>query len=224
MRIGLRATLLAGATAALMMAAGTIPASAATATWTVTPGGAFHPGEEEFSNIVDHTSGNTIRCADVGVAGTFKEGSGLTNPVGKIKAAEGERLQCNSGEYSFYATLGSDPMGLWALTYNASKGLVNGQVRGIDLNLSSVTGYPACAGNIDGTAASANDGMVPFQFSNGTTGDTGGLVLDRTGGNMHAYNVTGCNNLISSGDSITFEFAAVGITSASGTLETITSP
>jgi hypothetical protein len=224
MRIELRATLMAGAATALMMAAGTLPASAATTTWTVTPGGAFHSAELEFSNIVDHTSGNTIRCSNVGVAGTFKKGSGLTNPIGKITAAEGERLQCNSGEYSFYASLGSDSLGLWALRYNASTGLTTGQVRGIDLNLSSVSGYPACSGNLDGTAASANDGEVPFQFSNGTTGDTGGLVLDRTGGNMHAYNVTGCNSLIGSGDSVTFEFAGVGITSASGALDIVTSP
>lgn len=225
MRMRLVSMPLAGGVAVLLATAGIISADASTATWTVTPGGNFHTAVTyQHSYIADNTTGVKFTCNGIAASGVFKRGSGLTNPIGKIKSlgtggTAGDYV-CGGDGFGFKVTVSDQPLDITALSYDASTGKVHGQIRDLDLSISTESPYASCTANIDGTAASANDGRVPFEFVEGRGNNT--LYTYPTGGNLRAYNVSGCGGLISDADSIGYEFEA-GI-SGTHELETITSP
>jgi len=59
----------------------------------------------------------------------------------------------------------------------------------------------SCTATVDGTGATAHNGMVKATFSNTT--DT--LKVLATGGNLHIYNPSsGCNGAVSNNDAVNF--------------------
>jgi hypothetical protein len=74
--------------------------------------------------------------------------------------------------------------------------VIHGTISHIEITAS----LPACRFTIDGTAAKAFDGMVPFAYSN--SADT--LKLLPAGRNLHYYKVSGCAGLVSTGDSAAY--------------------
>jgi hypothetical protein len=74
---------------------------------------------------------------------------------------------------------------------------------------------PSCAGVIDGTSATASDGVLKFSY----TDSTGGLKLLTSGGNLHYYNVRGCAGLFDTGNP-----ATLGATLVLSPKQVITSP
>jgi hypothetical protein len=200
------------------------PVGAAAATWTVTPGGAFtQEGAAHHSHFTDATSGTAFLCQGVRIAGTFKSGSGLVNPLGQITAANGDGigpLLCGStASIVFGVTFSHFPMGIRAVSYHASTGTTTGVITGIHITLSTASGAPACTGTVDGTGPDANNGIVHFSFLN-----SGGVLHFNAGSNLHAYNVTGCGNLIHGGDAISYRANTDPITVTGGMPNTITSP
>jgi hypothetical protein len=89
--------------------------------------------------------------------------------------------------------------------------VTTGTITGIDL-VATATG---CSATLDGTSGTADNGMVKGTYTNSTAK----LALLAAGGNLHAYNVSGCLGLINDNDPA----------QSSGTLtvapkQTITSP
>jgi hypothetical protein len=211
----------AGGAAALAIGLGAATVAAATATWTVTPGAAFtNPGIAIHSHLTDATTGTTFLCQGVGIVGTLKSGSGLTNPLGQITAANGAGtgpLLCASSSTQFGMTFSHFPMDIRAVSYDASTGTTTGVITGIHITLSTVSGAPACTGTIDGTGPAANNGTVHFSFLN-----SGGELHFNVGGNLHAYNVSGCGGLIHGDDAISYR--ARTFPYSNGVPNTITSP
>jgi hypothetical protein len=58
---------------------------------------------------------------------------------------------------------------------------------------------PAPRNLIDGTSGGASDGMVDITYDPAT----GQLKILKTGGNLHAYNVSGCFGLYVNGNAMT---------------------
>jgi hypothetical protein len=212
------------AASALMIGSSTMPVAAATSTWTVTPGGSFQtyqPGHS--SNLTDTTTGIKFPCTGVYASGTFKSGSGLTNPIGTITGIS--TVLCGADGLAFSITFSSLHTKIRAVTYDATTSRIHGAVLGLNATLAADTGSPACAVTMDGTAPGARNGMVRFQYLNPTSSDRGGeLVTYKKQTNLHAYNVSGCNGLINSGD--TFAWGAwFWIDSTNGSVvNTIASP
>lgn len=218
------ATLLSAGTAlALSVGLGATPVVAATATWTVTPGGNFYtnqPGQSVY--LTDVSTGTLFRCdSGFSVSGQFKSGSGLTNPIGTVKAATAPVLCGAGGNKQFYVAFGNLPWGIRAMRYDATAGQTFGQFTKVDATLSAPASDPACSGVIDGTAPGASDGAMGFRYLN-----DGAFHTRSAGTSLHFYNVSGCSGIINSGDSIVFW--AYGVLYAKGgsgmTPNIITSP
>jgi hypothetical protein len=222
MRKRLFVTVMAVAASALAVGLGAGPVAAATATWTVTPGGAFNtPGVAIHSHLTDTTTGTALLCQGLSIDGSFKSGSGLTNPIGQITGAHGAGtgpLLCGSST-PFGMTFSHFPMGIRAVSYDPSTGVTTGVITGIHLTLSTAFGAPACTGTIDGTGANANNGKVHFSFFN-----SGGELHFNVGSNLHAYNISGCSGLIHSGDAISYRAITGPKNTTSAMPNTITSP
>jgi len=222
MRKYLFATFLVGAASALTVGLGAVPVVAATATWTVTPGGAFTTLSPAIhSHLTDTTTGTALLCQGLAIDGAFKSGSGLTNPIGQITGAHGASpgpLLCGSST-PFGITFSHFPMGIRAVSYDASTGVTTGVITGIHITLSTAPGAPACTGTIDGTGANANNGKVHFSFFN-----SGGELHFNVRSNLHAYNVSGCSGLILSGDAISYRAITDPRNTTSAMTYTITSP
>lgn len=209
MRKCLSAALLSAGTAVtLTLGLAATPVGAATATWTVTPGGNFYSNEEgQNTYLADTSTGIIFRCDSFGIDGQFKSGSGLTNYIGKVKTASGGGeaggqlgvLLCAGKGIAFYAAFGNLPWGIRAIRYDATAGETFGKLVRISATVSAQSGFPACSAAIDGMAPGAGDGTLGFWYLNNGTFHTRGGGTD-----LHFYDVSGCNGVINNGDSITY--------------------
>lgn len=123
--------------------------------------------------------------------GSLKHGSGLSGTkIGSIKTAHFNKCFLLGITY----TASHTPWDLNAKSYDASTHVTHGTISGIDLSFSGA----GCVGQIDGTAAAADDGVLPVAYTN----STGKLAIGR-GGNLHYYKISGCIGLFKSGDTVT---------------------
>ena len=191
MRIRRGAVLLTAAAAVACLSAS--PASATTATWTVTPGGSA-TGTAGTTDLADSTSGTTLSCTSSTANATLKSGSGLVNPLGKITALAFNNCTGPLG-ISFSASV-TGPFPMRANSYNATTGTTVVKITHIHGSISG----PLCSAVVDGTSATADNGAVKAKYQNATSQ----LQVLAAGGNLHIYNVSGCLGLINSGDTATF--------------------
>jgi hypothetical protein len=187
-------------------------------------GGAFRTaGMAHGTHFTDTTTGADFLCEGLKMAGTFKSGSGLADPLGQITAATGGSsvtLLCGSPSTAeFLMTFSHYPMEINAVSFDASTGVTTGVITGIHLTLATASGAPACTATVDGTGPAADNGKVHFGYFN-----TGGELHFNAGGNLHAYNVSGCGGLIHSGDAITYRARTFPLPISSTFPNTITSP
>ena len=99
----------------------------------------------------------------------------------------------------------------WKLNAKTFKnGVTTGSITGIHATLTG----PSCSATVDGTGATANNGMVTATYTNST-----GKLATTGAGNLHVYNVNGCAGLINSGDGSSFKGSY-----AVSPKQTITSP
>ena len=203
----------------LVSGLGAGPAVAASATWTVTPGGPFEtPGASHFSYLTDATTGTVFSCDGPYAGGTFSSGSGLTNPIGTIGLSS---LVCGGpGGVQFGVTFSNAHMGIRAVSYDAGTDIVHGSITHLYGAISPDPPISACIAAVDGTSPTAHDGTIRFRYYN----NAGQLQTLRGGGNLHAYNVTGCGGLINSGDVLTYGGHANIVAQSHFAVNAITSP
>jgi hypothetical protein len=207
--------LAAGAAAVLAAALGAVPALAVN-TWTIRPGGAFTATSGK-ATLKDATTGAAFPCRSLRASGTFSRGSGLpgagagsisavsfntcTSPLGPARARRvGLVFTLRAADLPWHVNLSSDNAGV--VTGTISHVRIHGATSG-------------CRWVIDGTSATAGDGVIRFSYTDGT----GKLALLGTGGNLHAYHVRGCFGLLNNRDRYT-----IGATFTLSPEQTITSP
>jgi hypothetical protein len=217
---------IAAAAAALAAGLGTVPATAAATTWTVTPGGAFTNPFARQTRLEDLFNHRNYGCQPTKMTGTFHSGSGLANPIGQIATMPGPKtssMLCALPGSSFLITFTHFPMNIRAGHYNAATGVTQGIITGIHIKISTVPGQARCTGTIDGTGPNADNARVPFTFTN-TGGELDGeLETGAAATGLTAYNVSGCGGRIHSGDAFSYQVIAFPRT-ATGVADTITSP
>jgi hypothetical protein len=208
--------LFAGCAAVLAAALGATTALAAT-TWTIRPGGAI-TAKSGTATVKDTKNRQFFTCKSLSASGTLKSGSGLsgaqagsistvgfhtcTSPLGRFRAPRVDLI------WTPRAT------GLpWHVNFSSlNGGVVTGTISHLQIKVSA---DGACSFVIDGTSATARDGMLRFTYAD----STGRLALLTTGGTLHSYNVVGCAGLFNPGDPVT-----IGATFALSPKQTITSP
>jgi len=184
----------AGTAAIIGMAAA--PAFATAATWSVKPGGAV-TGTAGKTVVTDKTKNLSVTCTSSVTKGSLKNGHGLAGAgIGLVTSLAFKG--CSVSGFTVSVTI-TGKMPLNATAYNATTKTASMTITKLHGTFSvSALG---CSATIDGTGASAHNGMVKAQFANGT--DT--LKVLASGGNLHLYNVSsGCGGAVSSGDSVNF--------------------
>ena len=200
--------LVAGCAAVLAATVGATTAFAA-ATWTIQPGGPVSLKSGTFT-LKDPRTGTTIPCSSAGMSGTLESGSGLPGTgIGSVTAAS---IALCGSLGSFTVTVTGLPWHVNLTSYNATNRVVTGRLSHVQLHLKG--NAFSCHAVIDGTAATADDGIVKFSYGDGT----GRLKLLTTGGDLHFY-VRSCAGLIISGDP-----ATLSATFTMSPAQTITSP
>ncbi len=188
MRKRVAAVLLSSGAAALALTVGTTTAMASSAsTWTVMPGGSI--SGQGSAQVKDATTGTVAKCSSIKLAGTAKKGSGLAGKgIATIKTASFSG--CTIATIAVTVTVHGLP---WKLNAQSYKNVVTtGSVQGVEL----VATAPGCNATLDGTKAGADNGQIKASYSN----STGKLTLLGSGGNLHAWAVTGCFGLVNNGD------------------------
>src|SRR6516225_4481149 len=119
------------ATAAMLVLAAT-SAAAATATWTVTPGGSWTAPLSSGATFViqDGVTGTTVTCVSSAIAGSFTAGSGQSDLLGPINSVSPGMCTGPGGSAYTVATNASSvaPWFVGAVAYNASTGTTNGDL------------------------------------------------------------------------------------------------
>src|SRR5262249_25814220 len=124
---------------------------------------------------------------------------------------------CTVGPSSGPISVTFSPIGFRAVRYDATRGLTYGAFVGIHATFSGLSSF-TCSGVLDGTSATAGNGLVRFKYL-----DSFGLLQTFLGGgNLHLYNVSGCGGLINSGDALTVR--ASFVLASHGRVNTITGP
>jgi hypothetical protein len=161
--------------------------------WSVSPGGSI-TGKAGTTTLKDTSTGTVLSCTSAKAAGTAKKGKGLSgNGIASIKSASFSNCK---GPLSLTFTVKTAHLP-WSLNAKSYKsGVTTGSLTGIHATLNG----SGCTATVDGTSATANNGMVTGTYSN----KTHELKILGTGGNLHIYNVKGCFGLVHSGDKSSF--------------------
>lgn len=180
----------------LALGTGTSAVMATTVTtWTITPGGTV-TGTAGTTVVTDTTTTTQATCTSSTLGATLKSGTGQTNPLGKITSAAYN--SCTALGYAESITASASSKKPWLLrgaTYR--NGVTHGTISNVRTSFSIASPLGGCHGIVAGTSATA-PAHISFTYDNATG------VLTTSGGNMHAWNVTGlCNGNINSGDPVT---------------------
>jgi hypothetical protein len=208
-RIG--TVMLAAGALALAAGAGTLPAvasaSASAATWTVTPGGQYRAQvrDDNFWGILDVRTNQEIHCTVNASAWSmrlrFKKGTGLSDPIGWVRSLSFPKPCFPGGMGPVTLSAAGTPWRIHALGFDSAGQVTRGRLTHMHLALSG----PHCAAVLDGSRATANDGTAPFEYNNGPAG-TLQTAYSPGSGNLHAYQVTGCRQMLHSGDVVRLFF------------------
>jgi hypothetical protein len=206
--------LLAGCAAVLAAALGVTTALAAT-TWTIRPGGAI-TAKSGTATVTDNNL-NAFTCNSLSARGTLKTGGGLSGShAGSISAVGFHTCTSPLGRFRApWADLIWVPRatGLpWHVNFSSYD---RGAVRGTISHMRIQVATNACTAVIDGTSGTAADGTVRFRYNDGT----GRLTVLTTGGNLHAFSVSGCAGIFNNADPVT-----ISATFTLSPKQTITSP
>lgn len=165
-----------------------------TGTWFVTPGGPV-TGSSQQPTLKDAKTGATWSCVSSATAATLQKGSGLINPIGKITSLTFTSCAGPLGMVFTVATSASsaNPWPLTALSFDPSTGVTNGEITKVVASISGAN----CNALLSGTSASS-PGEVTGNFANGAS------TLTVGGGNLHAWDVSGCLGFLNNGDAVSF--------------------
>jgi hypothetical protein len=182
------------AAAASVIGLAAAPALAA-ATWTVKPGGSV-TGTATQATVTDSTKGLSLTCTASTSKGSLKSGTGLAGAgIGTVTSFAFS--SCTAGASATVSVTGAS---LNAITYSGATKVAKMTITKFHGTF-SVTILPGCSATVDGTSATAHNGLVKATFSNGTDS----LKVLATGGNLHLYHPTsGCGTAFSNGDAVNF--------------------
>ena len=206
MRKRISTILFAGGAAALAIGLGTTSSFATTATtWTVKPGGSF-TAKTAKTVLTDKNTGAVLTCVSTSTtsasttAGSLKSGSGLTSPIGHLTSVKFNNCTGPAGLTFTVTTTASStkPWPVNATKYDSSTGLTHGNIAHIHAVLKGTNS--SCTATVDGTGATANNGKVTITHLNSKPAK----LKVTGGGNLHAYNVSGCLGALNSGDATSF--------------------
>ena len=187
--------LVLSAAAASVVGLAAAPALAAT-TWTVKPGGAIK-GTAGTTVVTDSTNGLSVNCTSSVAKGTLKSGSGLAGKgIGTVTSFA--FTGCTVSGITVAVTI-KGTMPLNANSFNATTKVASMSITKIHgtFNVSAIS----CSATVDGTGATAHNGVVKATFSN----KTDVLKVLTTGGNLHLFNVSsGCAGAINNNDAVNF--------------------
>ena len=203
--------MLAAGALALAAGASTLPAmasvSTSAATWTVTPGGQYRAQvrNDNFWGILDVRTNTELRCTVNASAWSmrlrFKKGTGLSDPIGWVRSLSFPKPCFPGGMGPVTLSAAGTPWGINALSYDSAALLTRGRLSHVHLALSG----PHCSAVLDGSSATANDGTAPFEY-NTELPNTLATAYSPGSGNLHAYRVTGCRQMLHSGDLVRLFF------------------
>ena len=183
------ALLSAGAVALTIGLSAPAALAAAAATWTVSPGGAI-TGKAGTTTLTDTTSSISLSCTSSKLAGSLKSGKGLPGKgLGTVTSVAFNK--CTVLSVTISLSSGKVAWKLNASSYNARTGTTSGTISGMHLAVKS----SVCSAVVDGTSATAHNGMVNISYSNKTH-----VLKILPKGNLHVYKVSGCGGAISNGD------------------------
>lgn len=193
------AVLLTAGTAALAVVLSAVASSAATAGWTVSPGGHFTGKQSGQVTITDTVTKKSVVCATTAAAGSLKSGTGLRGTgIGRLTSVSLTGCTTIHGP-AFTVTAGALPWSLNAVTYIPAKTTTYGTLTGIHLSLAAT----GCSVTIDGTSAAGDNGSVAIHIHNSPSK----LKLESAGGSLHAYVGSGCTGEFKTGDAVTVSAA-----------------
>jgi len=179
----------AGAAAALTIGLSATSSLAATATWTVSPGGAV-TGRAGATTLTDTKSGVSLSCTSSNLKGSLHSGKGLSGTgLGTVTSVAFNN--CTVLSVTISLSSGKVAWNLNASSYNSATGTTKGTITGIHLAVKS----SVCSAVVDGTGATAHNGKVSVTYSNKTH-----ALKILPLGNLHVYRVSGCGGAISNGD------------------------
>lgn len=146
---------LAAGAALVASAVFTAPAGAVPATWTVTPGGAFH-GEAGLTTLT-LDNGIQLFCETSSVDGDAQSGTGLSNPIATIPENPG--IVFNDCQGPFGLTFDVDQVGDWYLVGDSYDGVdvTTGRIIDIEADLTGPGCNATVAGYVDGTYTNSTD-------------------------------------------------------------------
>lgn len=174
----------AAASAAFALAVA--PASAAPATWTVQPGGAF-TGSAGRTVLTNANTGAQLTCVSSTATGTAKSGSGHAGAgLGSIT-----RTTFTSCSGPLGITFTVQHNGVWSLnavSYNATTGVTTGTITNVSANIRGSTCSALVTGSVDVT------------YTNGT-----GVLRVLPNNTLTVSNVSLCFGLMRNGDRARFD-------------------
>ncbi|HEY1914464.1 MAG TPA: hypothetical protein VGH27_02710 [Streptosporangiaceae bacterium] len=186
------------------------PALAATATWTVTPGGDF--SSLATTSLSDTTTGLKLVCPQSDSYGNFSHGSGLSNNIGGYEIGAPLCYPAKGGPGIAIGFQGYAGPTIRAYSYEATTGQTAGRVKGVIMWLSG----SGCTAQAAGPAAGAK-ASLRFTYTDST-----GVLSVTSQPDLTLHNVSSeCAGLlnINDGDSLSFHVSA-----AISPKQTITSP
>jgi len=186
--------------AALAMALGAAPASAATAAgWNISPGGSFTGKQSGKVTIADTVTGTSVVCTTTATAGHLKSGTGIPGPkIGTLRSLS--LTGCaTAADLAFTVTAGALPWSLNATKYVAAKTTTVGTLTGIHITLAAT----GCSATIDGTSATSDNGSVVTHIHNSPSK----LKFESADATLHVYVASGCTGVFTNGDAVTLDNA-----------------
>ncbi|WP_441248894.1 hypothetical protein [Kitasatospora sp. McL0602] len=178
------------AAAALTAALGlTVGSATAAGTWTATPGGAW-TAKATSPKLTDTRTGTQLSCSSSSAAGTLGSGSGLSGTGISSITSVGWTGCTGPLGITFSVTAQGLPWALNAATYNSTTGVTSGTITGVKAHISGAGCTADFGGPTSGSTATLNG-----TYTNSSH------TLSLSGGDLHAYNVSGsCLGLLNNGD------------------------
>jgi hypothetical protein len=131
-----------------------------------------------------------LSCTSSKLAGSLKSGKGLPGKgLGTVTSVAFNN--CTVLSVTISLSSGKVAWKLNASSYNSRTGTTSGTISGMHLAVKS----RVCSAVVDGTSATAHNGMVNVSYSNKTH-----VLKILPQGNLHVYKVSGCGGAISNGD------------------------
>lgn len=171
--------------------------------WQAAPGGTIS-GKGKQVTLKDATTGTAITCTSSSASGTVKFGQQL-RPAGIGSLSSVTMLTCTGpGGRTFTVATSASASHPWLLNAQSWDATTTNTAVTISSIMASISGS-GCSATVAGpgsTAPGTVDGTISAIFVNGAFANT--LSVGPSGGNLHAWNVSGCSGLFHSGDALTF--------------------